>query len=58
MARRKYSSRGPKCPVCGAVMSPRDEGGPAICWHADSHAGILRERAKAATEAADRRKKS
>lgn len=57
MAKRSYSSRGPKCPDCGAVMSPKDEGGEPICWHAKSHAGILRARAKAATQQGDSQRK-
>jgi hypothetical protein len=37
-------------------MSPREEGGPDICWHAKNHAGILRARAKAANKGADKQR--
>jgi len=56
MAKQKRNPRGPRCKVCGAVMSPKDEGGEPICWHARNHAGILRARAAAANKAGDTQK--
>lgn len=43
---RKYTPRGPKCPVCKAVMSPKEEGGPPVCWFTDSHANILQAKSR------------
>lgn len=55
MAKQTRKPRGPKCPVCGAVMSPKDgdEGGKPVCWHAKNHAAILRARAAAANQGSD-----
>lgn len=33
---RKYESRGPKCPVCKAVMHPGKDG-VLVCAFTDSH---------------------
>lgn len=56
MARQTRKPRGPKCPVCQAVMSPKDgdENGKPICWHAKNHAALLRARYRTAST---RRKK-
>jgi hypothetical protein len=53
MAKQTRRPRGPKCSVYGAVMSPKDEGGEPICWHAKNHAGILRARAAAANRGSE-----
>jgi hypothetical protein len=38
-------------------MSPKDEGGPPICWHAKNHAAILKARAAAKNKAGDTQRK-
>jgi hypothetical protein len=49
-AKRRRQPRGPKCPVCGAVMSGSE------CAFKDSHASTLRNRAAAANARGDARR--
>lgn len=51
----KRKPRGPKCPVCGAVMSPKKEGGEPVCWFESSHADIIKLRVKGANKSGDAR---
>jgi hypothetical protein len=37
-------------------MSPKDEGGEPICWHAKNHAALLRARARAGNQTGDTNK--
>lgn len=49
----KRKPRGPKCPVCQAVMHQKNGEGPFTCSFVNSHADILRMRADAANRAAE-----
>lgn len=54
----KRQPRGPKCPVCKAVMHVPEGGGKPVCSFRDSHAAIIKMRLKAGQKSNEDRKKS